>query len=346
MQRAIIILLVLGAAGTAAAQSDNKALAEQLFAQGKELSKAGDWAAACPKFEASLRYDPALGTRLNLATCYEKVGKIASAWALYKESADLARKAGDDKRRAFAAKQVSSLEPRLPRLSVTATATPGLTVTRNGTTIDAVLFGTPAFVDPGEYEIVASAPGFEPYSTKVMASEWNLTEVTVPALTPARPAPDDGDGDGDGKAGGDRIGGDGPPAGDEGPIREPAGPAPSRARARIGMATAGVGIVLVGVGLYFGNSARGSYADAKDACGGDLNCDNADDLARSEALVEDARGAALTSTVLTGVGAAAIVGGAIMWLTAPKAGDRPRTSWRVGPTVGPGRAALVFGGSF
>lgn len=342
MQRAIIILLVLGAAGTAAAQSDNKAMAEQLFTQGKELSKAGDWAAACPKFEASLRYDPALGTRLNLATCYEKVGKIASAWALYKESADLARKAGDDKRRAFAAKQVSSLEPRLPRLSVSATATAGLTVTRNGTTIDAVVFGTPAFVDPGEYEIVASAPGFEPYTTKVTASEWNLTEVTVPALTPARPAPD-GDGGGGG-AGGDVLiapGGEGDEV-----IDGPPPQAPSRRRARIGMATTGVGIVLVGVGLYFGNSARGSYASAKDACGGDLSCDTADELARSEALVDDARSAALTSTVLTGVGAAAIVGGAIMWLTAPKTGDRPRTSWRVAPTVAPGRAALVLGGTF
>lgn len=338
-------VLALAVARPAAAQSDNKALAEQLFTQGKDLSKAGDWAAACPKFEASLRYDPALGTRLNLATCYEKVGKLASAWALYKESVDLARKAGDDKRRAFAAKQVTALEPRLPRLTIVAPAAApsGLVVTRGGTTVDAALFGAPTFVDPGEHEIVASAPGYEPWTGTIVVLEGKTQSITVPDLTLAKPEPD-GDKDlvepdlpppdGDGP--------DGP-----GPVRGPEGGG-GGSRKLIGMVTAGGGLLLIGAGLYFGNSASGSYADAKDACGGDLVCDNADDLSRSEALVDDARSAATKSTILTGVGAAALVGGVILWLTAPSGGGEPRdaTAWRLAPAVGPDRATLVLGGSF
>jgi len=336
-------VLALAVARPATAQSDNKALAEQLFTQGKDLSKAGDWAAACPKFEASLRYDPALGTRLNLATCYEKVGKLASAWALYKESVDLARKAGDDKRRAFAAKQVTALEPRLPKLTIVAPAAPpsGLVVTRGGTTVDAALFGAPTFVDPGEHEIVASAPGYEPWTGTIVVLEGKAQSIAIPDLTPAKPEPD-GDKD--------LVEPDLSPDGD-GTGPGPTGPGPEGkgggSRKLIGMVTAGGGLLLIGAGLYFGSSASGSYSDAKDACGGDLICDNPDDLARSKALVDDARSAATTSTILTGVGAAALVGGVILWLTAPS-GDEPRdsTAWRIAPAVGPDRATLVLGGSF
>ena len=85
-----LLIMALGALGVSHAQAQtpegNATLAEQLFNQGRDLVKANQWADACPKFEASLRYDPVLGTRLNLATCYEHIGKLASAWGLYRES--------------------------------------------------------------------------------------------------------------------------------------------------------------------------------------------------------------------------------------------------------------------
>src|SRR3954464_9242412 len=119
------------------------ALAEQLFNQARDLAKAGQWAEACPKFEASLRYDPVLGTRLNLATCYEHVGKLASAWGLYRESIELARKAGDTKRVDYAQKQANALEPRLPKPAHAAPATPpvGFAVKRDDTAVDGGAFG-------------------------------------------------------------------------------------------------------------------------------------------------------------------------------------------------------------
>ena len=59
----------------------NKATAEALFTEGRALATSGKCAEAIPKFQASQKLDPGVGTLLNLAECYEQVGKTASAWA-------------------------------------------------------------------------------------------------------------------------------------------------------------------------------------------------------------------------------------------------------------------------
>ena len=48
--------------------------AEAAFMEGRRLMGEGDFSSACKKFEESLRYNAALGSRLNLAACYEKLG--------------------------------------------------------------------------------------------------------------------------------------------------------------------------------------------------------------------------------------------------------------------------------
>src|SRR5580765_4001995 len=116
----ILIVLLVAAGRTQAQSGDSSAIAEQLFNQARELAKVNKWAEACSKFEASLKYDPVLGTRLNLAACYEHIGKLASAWSLYRQAVDLASQAGDAKRRDYARRQAASLEPKLPRLVITA----------------------------------------------------------------------------------------------------------------------------------------------------------------------------------------------------------------------------------
>src|SRR5215468_6268206 len=118
----LIMWVVTGRAQAQTPEGRSSVLAEQLFYQGQDLVKAGNWVEACPKFEASLRYAPVLGTELNLATCYEHIGKLASAWGLYRESVELAKKAGDTKRAEYAQKQATALEPRLPKLAISAPA--------------------------------------------------------------------------------------------------------------------------------------------------------------------------------------------------------------------------------
>ena len=58
---------------------DSVAVAEHLFQEARVLVERGDYAAACPKLEASQKLEPAVGTQFNLADCYEHVGRTASA---------------------------------------------------------------------------------------------------------------------------------------------------------------------------------------------------------------------------------------------------------------------------
>jgi hypothetical protein len=328
-------LLVVVWAGAAHAQTpaptpsgNASALAEQLFNQGRDLAKANQWAEACPKFEASLRYDPVLGTRLNLATCYEHIGKTASAWGLYRESVELARKAGDTKRADYAQKQAAALEPRLPKLAISAPANPpaGLVVKRDDTTVDAGALGVALYVDPGTHNVTASAPGFEAFTVTVTLLEGKTETLAVPALI-ARPAAK-------------------PVADGSKPARpaaaQPAAPiSPTRKYAALGLGAGGV--LAVGVSLVFGAKARSSYHDATALCGDDLVCP-AESFARDKKLVDDARSSATISTVMIIGGGAAIAAAAIVYFTAPRTTERAAA--RIVPVPHDGGAGLALTGTF
>src|ERR1700735_2048415 len=86
---------ILGSAGHARAQgSTAKVAAETLFEEGRRLMTDGKAAEACPKFAESQKLDPSPATLLNLASCYEKTNRPATAWATYKEGASAASAAG------------------------------------------------------------------------------------------------------------------------------------------------------------------------------------------------------------------------------------------------------------
>jgi tetratricopeptide (TPR) repeat protein len=323
-------------AGHASAQSpspsgNSSALAEQLFNQARDLAKANQWAEACPKFEASLRYDPVLGTRLNLATCYEHIGKLASAWGLYRESIELAKKAGDAKRADYAQKQATAIEPRLPKLTISAPADPptGFTVKRDDTTIDAGGFGVALYVDPGTHQITASAPGFEPFTFTVTLVEGKTETLTIPALR-AKPLLT-------------QVTDSSAPSRDRRDAAEPMVP-PSRTRRYLAIGVGAAGVAVVGVGLVFGAKANSTYSDAKSLCDPNLVCSSPADYDKAKELMRDARSRATISTVLVLGGGAAIVAGAIVFLTAPHA--REQANARIVPVTHDHGAGLAITGKF
>ena len=67
--------------------ADATTAAEETFNKGRELLKQGKYAAACTEFEQSQKLDPQFGTQYNLAGCYDQIGKLATAWNLYRELA-------------------------------------------------------------------------------------------------------------------------------------------------------------------------------------------------------------------------------------------------------------------
>lgn len=118
MKRAIALTLSMAAVGfdsvTAEAQTtaQNIAAAEALFNDAVKLTEAGNYADACPKFEASLKLAKTTNTILRLADCDEKIGKFASAYGLYLEGAEELKKA-KDKRENIVRTRVEALRPRL-----------------------------------------------------------------------------------------------------------------------------------------------------------------------------------------------------------------------------------------
>src|SRR5262245_35009360 len=98
-----IIAMMVSLAGVAAG-GPNQDKADALFKKGKALLGQQKYAEACKAFEESHQLDPAIGTMLNLALCFEGWGKIAKAQRAYLETEKLAAIKGDQ-RRASAARQ-------------------------------------------------------------------------------------------------------------------------------------------------------------------------------------------------------------------------------------------------
>src|SRR6187402_2826619 len=184
------LLVALCSTHVAQAQisAEEKATAEAVFEEGMRLIKQGNFAEACPKFEISQRVEPAVGTMLYLAECYEKTNRSASAWAMFREAASLAETSGQTERMKTAQARAARLEPRLSWLTIQVAKdalVPGLQIRRNGVQVSAELSGTATPGDPGEVLVDASAPGHLPFSTKVKVASKARVTVTVPALQAA-----------------------------------------------------------------------------------------------------------------------------------------------------------------
>lgn len=132
------------------------ATAEALFSEGRRLFAEGNYAAACTKFEESNKADPAEGTQLNLAMCWEKLGKTASAWTMYMQVANALSSHGRRDRAQLAQARAAALLPTLSKLAITAPA--GSSIRVDGAPWSAALTGIATPVDPGRHTIEASAP--------------------------------------------------------------------------------------------------------------------------------------------------------------------------------------------
>jgi len=118
-------------------------------------------------------------------------------------------------------------------------------------------------------------------------------------------------------------------------------PSPGRGRRILGITVGAIGIAALGVGTAFGLSASSKKSDATNGhCNDKFQCT---DQAGVD-LVKDAQSAATISTVAIGIGVAAVAGGVILFLTAPK--DPEKQALRVTPVVGPGMFAVGVSGGF
>ncbi len=189
----IAVCLLVAPAAAQSPESPNQqtaGAAESLFVEALELMQAGSFESAAWKLERSATLDPQPGTLLNLATCYEELGRTASAWHTFRRAATVAARGGDS-REAKAREAAERLEPRLTRLGVRVALddrVPGLVVRRDGEEIDAKLYGEAFPVDPGPTRIVASAPDHVDWVRKVDVSpSLEPIWIDVPKLESTEP---------------------------------------------------------------------------------------------------------------------------------------------------------------
>ncbi len=281
----VFLLVVVAFGGNA--RADNKALAETLFLEGQALLDGGSLEEACKRFRASHQAEPSVGAILNLARCHQRQGKLASAWSEYKEAANLASVMNQPRRKKGALEYASQLAPRLSKLTVTVAApVKGLVVTLDDTVLLPGSFGVAVPVDPGTHEVTAKAPGYTLWRQEIsVAGENDVRSVTVPALLVDETAPNE-------------I----PPKSPRATELHP--------RAVAGLAIAAVGGASLAVGIVLGVIAV--KKDDSLACDGGV-CSSAD-YATVQAIKPIANGA--TATIV--IGAAAILGGGILFLTAPR----------------------------
>lgn len=336
----ILALLLVPSAALAADPPKNggdPAAAQTLFYDARALMQQNKFTEACPKLEESMRLDPGLGTQFNLADCNEHLGKITSAWAGFLEVAAQAKATNQTDREKVARKRAAALEPRLPKLVVEVSGAPqGLEVKRDGVLIGSAAWGTAIPVDPGAHKVTATAPGKQAWETSVQTAEGKTARVSVPRELPAAPvavvAPAPASGARPAATGGMTTTTASPLEGNQSfppPVVESAG----STQRTIGWIVTGVGIVGVGVGAGFGLSSLGKRDESRDHCVVDA-CD-----ATGVSLRDDAIRNGNIATIATIAGGAAVAGGLVLVLTAPKG-----TESRVGRIQAVPNVALGGGG--
>ena len=174
------------------AQSDTEsALAEALYRQARELMAQSKYAEACPKLAESYRLDPGTGTLLNLATCRELEGKLATAWLLYSDALLAAQRDRRDDREQFAQQHLTELEPKLSRLTLVVPPEaddPELDLTLDGAHVAATARGVPTYIDPGSHTVQAKSPGKRAWSQTIeIGATAEQRVVSIPKLEPALP---------------------------------------------------------------------------------------------------------------------------------------------------------------
>lgn len=300
---AVLLPRVLFAAPSPADQ----AAAQELFDQARRLLDEGKFDEACTKFEGSQRLDPGAGTLLNLATCNQRIGRLATAWTQFNEALSLAIRDGRRDRISFARDHIAAVEPHLPRLTVKVVApeTDGLSVAIDRAPLGKAAWGIATPVDPGAHVVEASAPGRLPFKSTVELASGEAKALEVPLLAEdpkavaTRQAPAPGE-----------------------PPRAPWGASATRRIA--GDIALGAGALALGVGAYFGLRTMSIWSDANANCPNDL-CNP-----HGESLTRDARSAARAADAAIGLGIASVGAAAVLFLTA---GGGSTSAPRVGVTL-------------
>jgi hypothetical protein len=311
--------------------------ASALFREGRRLVDEQRYGEACERFEQSLKLSAGLGTRFNLADCWEHIGRIASAQAAFTEVAIAAHAAGQIDRETVARERAAALEARVSRVTIDVQVNPGEqpTVMQNGSLVETEHWGKALPVDPGMQLIEVTAPGRLPWTSRVQVpSGGAMVWVSVPRLLEAPKA---------------RPIANAAVSVKKKPLRELPEEKPRDMRA-VSLGLAALGVSGLAAGTAFALKYK-SFADDADAICPSLTapCSEEDSL-RRDSLDGDAEAAGTGAIISFGVGGAALLGAFISHFVLDTRGkvsrERQETSLTLAPIVGSGGVGFVGQGAF
>jgi hypothetical protein len=308
---------------------ENKAAAQAMFDKAMPLMTAGKYQEACSLLEESQRLDAGMAAQFRLAECYEKVGRLASAWTTFVEVTHAAQAAGMSERERVARERAASLKPKLSYLIIQVpegvAANPKVQITRDGMNIGRPQWGADVPVDPGVHTIEVITPGSKPWTAQVSVELGPATTtIKVPDLAPPS------------------VTASHSPAAMH---TDQADPSPWTMQRTIGVIVGGVGLAGVVVGAVFGVRSLGNNADSDSHCtvGSPDRCDETGLELRS-----DARTSATVSTVAFALGGAAVAAGVVLFAAAPSGQSTTSSVSRVtvNSSAGPSTAFVLLRGDW
>jgi hypothetical protein len=182
-----------------APKASPSALAQKLFDEAIAAMDAHKYAEACRKLEQVTELVPkGVGAHEMLGECYEKMGRLGSAWEQYTLAQTLA---ADQIRIDGISAKAKQLEARVARLTIVVPSqlrsVIGLSVLHDGRIEEKALWDTPLPVDKGKHVIEVKAPGFQTWTKEVDISvdgnpqtillPTQLVSIPAPPLPPVRP---------------------------------------------------------------------------------------------------------------------------------------------------------------
>jgi hypothetical protein len=351
--RSLFTLALIAAASPAYAE---ETVARSLFKEARQLAAKGDYAAACPKFEQSLKLEQGLGTQFNLADCWEHQGRLASARALFLEAADAATAAGQTDREQVLRQRAEALNLRVSKLLVETRPTSAkLTVLRDDQELPAETWGKPQPIDAGSYTIVAKAKGRRTWRKTVEVTDGgSVVSVMVPDLmaskdeaSPAAAAPA---AEPRPKPAAPKSAEASPPpaASKSAPVSfTPAAPtsdrSPQLSYTVLGLGGVGIGALTFSAVMAFRYSS--ANGDAESICPTSRDCSSRE-IADHDRLVKRASTARSLAFVGAGVGVASLGGAAAVYLLQQRRGSS-QASLSAAPVVGAdGSLGAGLSGSF
>jgi tetratricopeptide (TPR) repeat protein len=300
----------------------DKARADKLFEEGRGYLQRKEYALACTAFEQSHKADPAIGTQLNIALCYEQWGKMASAYKAYLEAERLA-KAKKDNRAKHARKKVDELEPKLGRLrvSVPASADPYSIFLFNGKEVEREDLIEEQLLDAGAHTVEVRVAGAPPKATRIELAPGERKSIELELPEPV--------------AVDDRASGNTTTA----PIVLIEGPR-NKGKLYGGLALVGGGTVAIGVASFVSLIARSDYNDAIAMCPGNLCTTRA-----AYDATQDARSRANAMTFVAAGGIALIGAGVFLVLTSKGEPIPVEGKLTARPLLAPDAVGIAIGGS-